>query len=423
MVRTTFLIYQSNTDGLGLLEYLQWCEDMEIEPVLAVYAGFSLDVFGQSGTSYPPEQMHLIVQEALDELEYCMGDQNTKYGALRAQHGHPEPFSIKFVEVGNEDWFSDTYPDRWEMLYLGLKDYYPNVTFISTTFNEHKNYKMKLPPGSMWDTHHYEEPQYFLRNFNFYDNWQRETNNTDVGVLLGEYSVYQVDTPSGVIQWGGKNNSDVHVVYPRMLSAIAEGVYALGGERNPNTVRMSSYAPSLQNLNSYQWTPNMILFDASKLVLSASYWQQWMFGRYRGKQTLPVTNSKGDFNPLFWAASIVEEEQVIYVKVCTHGPLSAPFPPPLRPHLLTAKVINSGAKPVPLTINFDTRYARVNATILTARDVHDFNRLNARSSVAPREVEALDPEGYAATNGTLKWDVPRWSITVFEFNLAHVFAH
>ncbi|KAF2431603.1 glycoside hydrolase [Tothia fuscella] len=390
-----------NTDGLGLLEYLQWCEDMEIEPVLAIYAGFSLDVFGQEGTSYPSDQMRTtILKEALDELEYCMGNASTTYGALRAIHGHPEPFSIKFIEIGNEDWFSDTYPERWEILYGGLKKAYPNITYISTTFNEHKNYTIKLPPGTMWDTHHYEEPQYFLRNFNFYDNWQNSTNNTDVGVLLGEYSVYQVNTPSGIINWGSQApvDKDAHVTYPRMISAIAEGVYALGGERNPSVVKMSSYAPSLQNLNGYQWTPNMIVFDAGNVVLSPSYWQQWLFARYRGKQTLPVTNSKGDFNPLFWAASVEEGEQVVYVKV-----------------------INAGAATVPLTVNIDSGYSGVNGTILTSNDIDDFNFFGNKTVVVPKPLVGLDADGLGTVNGTFKWDVPRWSITVLQFNTGHLF--
>jgi alpha-N-arabinofuranosidase len=225
---------------------------MEMEPVLAVYAGFSLDGYGQEGTSYPPKRMQEVIQEALDELEYCMGSVSTKYGELRAKHGHPAPFSIKFIEIGNEDWFSDSYPYRWKMMYTALKATYPNIVFISTTFDENPKYKMKLEPGTMWDTHHYEEPQYFLRNFNQFDNWQQATNNSNIGVLLGEYSVFQIDTPSGIVDF--QNPPDIHVFYPRLLSAIAEAVYALGGERNPNVVKMSSYAPSLQNLNEYNWT-------------------------------------------------------------------------------------------------------------------------------------------------------------------------
>lgn len=107
---------------------------------------------------------------------------------------------------------------------------------------------MDLPPGTIWDTHHYQEPKYFLDNFNYYDNWQARTNNTGVGVFLGEYSVFQIDTPSGNIIWTKPNPN--RITFPRLVSAIGEGVYALGGERNPGVVRMSSYAPSLQNLNS-----------------------------------------------------------------------------------------------------------------------------------------------------------------------------
>ena len=84
-----------NTDGLGLLEFLEWCEDMEMEPVLGIYSGYSLSEQGYEGASYPLHDMHLVLQEALDELEYCMGDTSTKHGALRSSHGHPEPFRIK----------------------------------------------------------------------------------------------------------------------------------------------------------------------------------------------------------------------------------------------------------------------------------------------------------------------------------------
>lgn len=91
-----------NTMGLGLLEYLEWTEAMSIEPVLAVYSGFSLDIWGQNGASYPPDMMSMIVQDAIDEIEYCMGDVSTTYGAMRAADGHPAPFKINFVELGNE---------------------------------------------------------------------------------------------------------------------------------------------------------------------------------------------------------------------------------------------------------------------------------------------------------------------------------
>ncbi len=198
-------------------------------------------------------------------------------------------------------------------MYNGIKAQYPNITFISTMFDEGSQ-RINLPPGTVWDTHHYEEPKFFLKNFDSWDNWNIKTSQPGVGVLLGEYSVYQIDTPSGQIDYG--NPRDKHIRYPRLLSAIAEGVYAIGGERNPNTVWMSSYAPSLQRIEATNWSPNMILFnsDQNQTVLSTSYWQQWMFARYRGTHTLPVTH-RGSFNPLFWVASIDTPTNKIFVKV------------------------------------------------------------------------------------------------------------
>lgn len=104
-----------------------------------------------------------------------------------------------------------------------------------------------------------------------------------------------------------------------MISAIAEGIYALGAERNPNTVKLNSYAPSLQNRNWYNWTPDMISYEAdpSKTVLSTSYWQQLLFAHYRGTETLPVVNTQGDFNPLYWQSSI-EDNGSLYLKVRLH---------------------------------------------------------------------------------------------------------
>ncbi|OCL10174.1 glycoside hydrolase family 51 protein [Glonium stellatum] len=375
-----------NTDGLGLLEYLEWTEDMEMEPVLAVYSGFSLDVWGQAGTSFPESRMDEILQEALDELEYCMGSTSTKYGALRASHDHPAPFKINFIEIGNEDWFSSTYPYRFSYLYKGLKAAYPDITLISTAYNENADYNITIPAGGMWDTHHYEEPHYFLDNFNFYDNWQTSTNNEGVGVLLGEYSVKQLDSPSGVINW-----SLPGVPFPQLISAIAEGTYALGGERNPNTVKMSSYAPSLINTNWFNWTPDMISFNADpkQTVLSSSYWQQWLFAHFRGSQTLPVTNTRGDFRPLFWASSINDAETEVYLKV-----------------------INSDAVGIPLTVNLDTSFKSVNGTIITNSNPNAYNTVEDMEAVVPRKLNVTSTSGKK-----FMWIVPAYSITVLQFDI------
>lgn len=300
-----------NTNGLGLLEYLEWCEDLGMEPVLAVYAGFSLDVWGQAGTSYPPDRMQEVLQEVLDELEYCTGDTSTKYGAMRADHGHPDPFKINYIEIGNEDWFSSTYPYRFPFMYNGLKAAYPNITLISTAYNENPNYTITIPEGGIWDTHHYEEPSFFIDRFDEFDNWQQTYNTSGIDVFIGEYSVFQVDTPSGVVNFSDPIGE--HVFYPSLLAAIGEAVYLLGAERNPNVVKLSSYAPSFQNLNWYNWTPNLVQFTSNwdETILSVSYYMQSMFARWRGTSVLPTT---GQINPLFWVTTIDEPTGAIYLK-------------------------------------------------------------------------------------------------------------
>ena len=118
---------------------------------------------------------------------------------------------------------------------------------ISTAYNENEDYNISIPAGNTWDTHHYEQPSFFLEQFDFFDNWQRMTGNENVDVFIGEYSVCSADTPEGMPF--APSAKSAHVDYPRLLSAIAETVYLIGAERNPSVVRMSAYAPSFQNFN------------------------------------------------------------------------------------------------------------------------------------------------------------------------------
>ena len=382
-----------NTNGLGLLEFLEWCEDVELEPLLAVYAGYSLDIWGQSGTSFPESQMVIVLQDILNELEYCMGDTSTSYGGLRARDGHPEPFKINYIEIGNEDWFSSTYPYRFRILYNGIKKVYPDITLISTAWNEAQgtyNYTIDIPKGGMWDTHHYETPSFFLEQFGYFDNWQQDTNNTDVTVFIGEYACYQSDTYSGVINFTLTN--PYHVTQPDLLAAISESVYLIGAERNPNVVRMTSYAPSFQNLNWLNWDPDLVAFTANQdeTVLSVSYYMQKMFAHSRGTETLPVSTTAGDFNPLWWVATIDTNQDEMYFKVT-----------------------NTGNSSITLTLNLDTSYSSVNGTILTSAQLTDYNYLGNQTIVSPAPITGLPSN----PGTTFSWAVPAYSINVLQFNM------
>ena len=217
-----------NTDGFGLLEYLQWAEDMEMEIILDVFAGYSLDLSASEGVSVGQDVMPEILASALNEIQYCTGSVNTTYGALRAKHGQRHPFKIKYVEIGNEDGFSVTYPRRFQYLYNGIKARYPDMIIISTTFDENVDYTIDLPTGSMYDLHDYREPSFFLtKRFDFFDSWQQATNNTNVTIFVGEYSVPQMDEPIGEINFNITDPAlgGIHIYDPSVLSAVAESCF------------------------------------------------------------------------------------------------------------------------------------------------------------------------------------------------------
>lgn len=176
------------------------------------------------------------------------------------------------------------------------------------------SYTIDLPDNSAYDFHTYNTPSYFLENFGQWDNWEAHYNLTDVQLLLGEYSVFQLDNIPQYVNYSYVNPSPLHPQYPEMIHALGEGVYQLSAERNPDTVKLSAYAPSLQNRNYYVWTPNMISFEAqaNKTVLSTSYWQQWLFAHFRGTQTVPV---EGPLNPLYWVGSVDNSTGALYLKV------------------------------------------------------------------------------------------------------------
>lgn len=377
----------SNTNGLGLMEFLELCEAAHLQPLLGVYAGYSLD-----HTSYPEDRMQSVLDDILNELEFLLGDTSTTWGAKRAAYGHPEPYELNYVEIGNEDWFSETYPYRFPILYDGIKKAYPHLTLISTAFDENADYNISVPSGAMWDKHDYQTPSFFLENFDLFDNWQEDVApNPNVTVFIGESSVYQYDVPSGNVNFSRPEG--IHIAYPNLISAIGEGVYLLGAERNPNTVRFSTYAPSFANLNSENWTPNLITFTANpdETVKSSSYYMEQLFARHHGYQTVPVTTVSGDFNPLWWVADIDEQETKVHFKV-----------------------INSGNSSVSLDIAADRALGAANGTTIQAQSLQSFNFVDHLTDVVPQPITNLpSPSGQ-----TFTWNVPPFSVNVVQFALS-----
>lgn len=248
-----------STDGMGIYEFLKWCEDLNMEPVLAVYAGYSL----RGDHVNPGPDLAPYVQDALDEIEYVTGDTSTKWGAQRAKDGHPKPFPLTYVEIGNEDWFdrSGSYDGRFAQFYDAIKAKYPKLKLISTA-------GVKSRKADLNDEHFYRSAAAMERDVHRYDSYDRNGTHVFVG------------------EWASTEGNPT----PNFNAALGDAAWLTGIERNSDVVEIESYAPLLVNVNprAAQWGTNLIGYDALNSFGSPSYYMQSMFGSNRGDVVLPV---------------------------------------------------------------------------------------------------------------------------------------
>ena len=258
------------SDGMGLLEFLLWCEDLKMQPVLAVYAGFSL----RGERVAPGADLEPYVQDALDEIEYVTGNTSTKWGAERAKDGHPEPFKLTYVEIGNEDNFDraggGTYSARFAQFYDAIKKKYPDLQLIATT-------RQQGHTPDVIDNHLYTNSAE-----------QSESSSTS----------YDRADRSGPKIFEGEWATRVGAPTPNLTGAIGDAAYMTGLERNSDIVIMASYAPLFVNVSnaarrsptsSMQWPTDLIGYDALSSYGSPAFYAQQMFNANRGDVILPVT--------------------------------------------------------------------------------------------------------------------------------------
>ena len=276
--------YQSS-DGMGLLEFLDWCEDLHMEPVLAVYAGYSL----RGEHVNPGPDLEPYVQDALDEIEYVSGGADTKWGAERAKDGHPAPFTLKYVEIGNEDWFdkSGSYDERYTQFYKAIKAKYPSLQLIATA-------PIKNMRPDVIDDHFYKRKEEFFNDTTHYD----KTDRNGPKIFVGE--------------WATREGSPT----PNFGAALGDAAWMTGLERNSDIVVMASYAPLLVNVNpgGMQWSSDLIGYDAGSSYGSPSYYAQVMFSSYLGDET--VSSSISGASPrFFYSVTRDEKKGKLYLKL------------------------------------------------------------------------------------------------------------
>ncbi|EIW86286.1 glycoside hydrolase family 51 protein [Coniophora puteana RWD-64-598 SS2] len=292
-----------NTDGLGLLEYLYWCEDMEMEPFMAVWAGYSLD-----GTSLPEDELAPYIQAAIDQINFVIGDpSDSSAAALRASLGREEPFSLTYVEVGNEDFFaSESYIYRWRDFAGNLTAAFPQLKFIATAYPFNP---ILDPTPQQYDNHVYQTPDWFAENSFYYDDFER--NGTYY--FQGEYAV----TSTNASDLYG-TTADGRLMYPTIQGSIGEAAYMTGFERNADIVFAASYAPLLMNVadGAYQWTPNLVEFDAANAYKSTSFYVQQLFSLNRGTEYLPSTLPDPS-GTVFW--SVTSDSSTLAIKLVNYA--------------------------------------------------------------------------------------------------------
>jgi alpha-L-arabinofuranosidase len=255
--RTQYNIWQYHaTHGIGYHEYLQMCEDLGAEPLFVINCGMS------HREVVPMDKMQEFVQDALDAVEYANGPVASKWGALRAKNGHPAPFGLKYMEIGNENG-GPPYHERYALFYDALKAKYPDLHLIANEWGG----TPKDRPIEIVDEHYYSSPEFFINNSIKYDTYDRAGRK----VYVGEYAV---------TQGGGQGN---------LRAAVGEAAFMTGMERNSDVVVMASYAPLFANINYKKWNPDLINFDSSRVYGLPSYYVQKMFSENRGEFILPVS--------------------------------------------------------------------------------------------------------------------------------------
>ncbi len=253
------------TDGMGYHEFLQLCEDLHAEPLYVVNVGIA----HKDHNDYTNNNDYLT--DALDALEYANGDIKTKYGALRAANGHPKPFNIKYLEIGNENFKGDNYAQRYEQFYKEIKKRYPEMICIANVvaWGSDNPVWPHSAQADLLDEHYYRSPQWFINQYQKYDTYDRN----GMKIYVGEYAVTKNC---------GLGNLD---------AAIGEAVYMQGMEKNSDIVRMNSYAPIFVNVHDRKWSPDLINFNASKVYCTPSYYVQKLFANNLGTVNVSVKDT------------------------------------------------------------------------------------------------------------------------------------
>lgn len=332
--------------GLGFFEYFQLCEDLGAEPLPIVNCGMACQF--NSGELVPLDELQPYIQDALDLIEFANGPVSSEWGAKRAELGHPAPFNLKLLGIGNEQWGSQ-YVERFEAFAKELRASHPEIELVAAAGPAPADARFQylwqawrqLNPDYV-DEHSYSPPAWFVEAFNRYDSYPRQGPK----VFVGEYAAHTK---------GNRNNLE---------AALAEAVFMLGLERNADQVRMAAYAPLFAHVEAWQWKPDLIWVDNLRVMGTPNYYVQQLFSTNRGSQVLPTIMTGVEKGTLFASAVLDGSSGEVILKV-----------------------VNLGAAPAEVVLSVEGRRtapALARRTSLAGSSPDDENTLEQPAKVSPR---------------------------------------
>lgn len=332
--------YQSY--GLGFYEYFVLSEDIGAEPLPVLNCGLSCQYENNDpNQNCPVDKLEPYIEDALDLIEFANGPITSTWGKIRADMGHPAPFNLKMIAIGNEQW-GTLYTERLEPFVKAIRAKYPNIKIIGSSGPqaEGKDFdflwpEMKRIGVDLVDEHYYRSPEWFLSNANRYDSYDRNGPK----VFAGEYACHAPD----------KENS--------FLTALSEAAFMTGLERNADVVHLCTYAPLFAHKEAWQWRPDLIWFDNLSFVKTPNYYVQQLFGNNAGTHVLALTmNGKA-----------VSGQQNLYATAASDA----------KDNTLIIKIANTGIDQKKVSFILDGLKAGVHAVILTHLNSSDLNAKNS----------------------------------------------
>ncbi|MCV2487541.1 alpha-L-arabinofuranosidase [Flavobacterium sp. SH_e] len=366
--------------GLGFYEYFQLSEDIGAEPLPILSCGMACQY--NTGELASMDELDPYIQDALDLIEFANGAVTTTWGKIRSAMGHPKPFNLKYIGVGNEQWGAD-YIERYKVFEKAIKAKYPNIIIVSgsgpSPKGEHFDYAMaelKKLNAELVDEHYYESPKWFRENAGRYDNYDRKGPK----IFAGEYAAQSVSGANP----NNRNNWEC---------AFSEAAFMTGLERNAEVVQLSSYAPLMAHEDAWQWTPDMIWFNNLESYGSANYYVQQLFSTNKGTDLLKITKDGKALigqNDLYASAvKDVNSKEII------------------------VKLVNTASESQEISIDLKGAKLGSKGSIirLSSPNTQDENTFAEPKKITPKQSE------YKITKGNQQLSLPAYSVTVLKLKI------